>query len=140
MVGDEVPVFFYGGLINSKMQEKVGLVATDATHMLLHGYALTFEPYVNLRPSPSDHVHGLVMNVSHAMLETVYGHLAVKYYPYPVICTTLDGAMRPALCYLAPHMEFGPLDNVHIENLAEAAELCGFPSDYVAKVRSFLSS
>lgn len=132
-----VPVFFYGGLINGKVHQQIGLSLTNAERAIVHGYALCFEPWVNLRRDAAHHVYGLVAEVPHTMLEAVYARLAARYYPYPVLCAMLDGDTRPALSYIAPAMEPGLIDATHVENLAEGAEACGFPQDYVAMIRSF---
>lgn len=132
-----VSVYFYGGLINPKVQQSVGLTLAAPVTAILHGYTLVFEPWVNLRCDPGGHVYGLLAAVPHAMLAQVYERLAARYDPYPVTCVVDDGQLRPALCYIAPTMSSGPIDRTHVENLAEGAAECGFPDAYVTMIRSF---
>lgn len=136
---DGVWGFFYGGLINPEVQEKVGLKVRRQMLASLANHALTFEPWVNLRRSSGDCVFGLLMEVSHEDLATAYSRLKVRYLPWPVVACTQDGALHPALCYIAPHMEGGPIDAEHVENLARPAEALGFPPAYVAAIRRFAS-
>ena len=140
MDGPAVPVFFYGGLINPRVQARTGLVPKRPRLAVLCEFALTFEPWVNLRPAKGSMVHGLVMDVTHAMLDQCYAKLAARYFPWPVSCDLGELRLEPALCYMAPSMQPGPIDPGHVEALAEGAEACGFPDDYVRRIRSFLPS
>lgn len=135
----EVPVFFYGGLINPRVQDRVGLVPKRSRRAVLRDFAITFEPWVNLRSAIGDRVHGLVMDVTHEVLDRTYSKLAAPYLPWPLACTLADGTLEPALCYIAPSMEPGPIDPAHVEALAEGAEFHGFPSDYVSRIRAFIA-
>ncbi len=134
---DSVLGFFYGGLINPEVQQTVGLKVRRQAVATLANYALTFEPWVNLRRSPGDCVYGLLMEVSHEDLATAYAKLKVRYLPWPVVAWADDGGLHPALCYIAPHMAAGPIDAEHVENLAKPAEALGFPPAYVASIRRF---
>lgn len=139
MNGSEVPVFFYGGLINPRVQKRFGLAPGRSRTAVLRNFELTFEPWVNLRSASGDYVYGLVMDVTHDVLEQAYSKLAARYLPWPVACEMADGTMEPALCFIAPSMEPGPLDPPHVEALVEGAEACGFPADYVDRIRAFLA-
>lgn len=140
MTAFKVPVFFYGGLINPRVQERVGLTPTGARIARLRDFELTFEPWVNVRAAPGGYVHGLIMDVTHDVLDQAYSKLAASYNPWPVICEMADGAREAALCFIAQSMEAGPIDPPHVEALAEGAEIWGFPAEYVSRIRGFLNA
>lgn len=134
----EVPVLFYGGLIHPAIQERVGLNPHGTRRAILRDYRIAFEPWVNLHQAPFRRVHGLIMDVSHEQLEKIYSSLAARYFPVPVICDLVDGAQEPALCYIAPRMDPGPIDPPHVHALLDGAKLWQFPADYIEDVRAFL--
>jgi hypothetical protein len=131
-------VFFYGGLMNPKVMDRVGLKPRRQEPATLSGFDLRIEPYVNLVPCPGHAVFGVLMEVTHAELQRTYAQLKVVYSPEAVVAQTMDGRLRPALCYLCAAMPAGQADAAHVEDLAGPAEQLGFPSWYVAKIRSFL--
>jgi hypothetical protein len=54
-----------------------------------------------------------------------------------VLAETLDGALRPALCYLAPEMSDAPADPTYVRQLAECVRALGLPEWYALRVESF---
>jgi hypothetical protein len=101
-------VFFYGGLINPTMLDKVGMKPKRQEPATLSGFDIRISPYVNL-----------VRSAGHTVSDST-GHL------------------RPALCYIVPDMPPGQAEADHVETLAAAAESLGFPSWYLSRIRSFL--
>jgi hypothetical protein len=131
-------VFFYGGIINPKMLEKVGMKPTRQEPATLPGFDIRISPYVNLVRSPGHTVFGMLMEVTHAELDHTYSQLKARYLPEAVIVCDSKGHLRPALCYIVPDMPPGQAAADHVEMLATAAESLGFPAWYLAKIRSFL--
>lgn len=134
----DIPVFFYGGLINEAMQDRVGVHPTRRIVATLSGYGLDIRPYVNLEPRQGEQAFGLVMWVTHADLERLYGQLKIRYDPVAVLVRTIDDQYLPALCYLAADMPEGQADEAHVRMLLEPAERLGFPAWYLDRIRSFL--
>lgn len=134
----EVLVFFYGGLINPRMLDRVGINPLHRENAALAGFELTISPYVNVRPCNSGAVFGQLMGVSHDDLERVYAQLKVKYLPHPVLASCADGRHVPALCYIAPEMPEGQAGHDHVMMLLEAAQELAFPGWYLDRIRSFL--
>jgi len=130
--------FFYGGLINPKVLDRVGMKPTRQQSATLAGFDLRISPYVNLVPSPGHVVFGLLMEVTHAELQRTYSQLKAVYLPQAVVAFDIDGRLHPALCYIVPDMPPGQAETDHVEALATAGESLGFPDWYVAKIRSFL--
>lgn len=137
-MNSSVWVFFYGGLINPRILDKVGMKPKRQEAATLSGFDIRISPYVNLVRSPGHTAFGLLMEVDRAELEHTYSQLKTKYLPEAVIVSDSAGHLRPALCYIVPDMPPGPAEVDHVEALATAGENLGFPQWYLAKIRSFL--
>jgi hypothetical protein len=130
--------FFYGGLINPEVMQRVGMAPKRQEVATLAGYDIRIEPWVNLVPSTDDVAYGLLMQLTHRELAQAYGQLKVAYYPFPVVARDLEGRFVAALCYLSPGMDAGQAERAHVENLLKPATALGFPEWYLAKIRQFL--
>jgi hypothetical protein len=130
--------FFYGGLINPVLMERLGMQPRRKEIALLPGYDLEISPLMNLVVEPRATAYGLLMELSHDELASAYGKLKAVYYPQPVLAYDLEGRARPALCYLLPDQEPGPAEADYVTNLLEPAKANGFPDWYLDKIRSFL--
>src|SRR6516162_7636289 len=53
------------------------------------------------------------------------------HLPEAVLVETLDGMLKPALCYIAPSMEDRPATNEYIDRIVGPARRHGFPAWYV---------
>lgn len=133
-----VTVFFYGGLINPDMLERLGIAPRAQTRAVLDDFALTISPWVNVEPAPDAQVFGVLMEMSHEELAHIYGQLKVAYAPYPVLVQTPDGSRLAALCYIAGQMDHGQAEAGHVQTLLDAAEKLDFPQWYLERIRSFL--
>lgn len=131
-------VFFYGGLINPAMLDKVGMKPKRQEPATLSGFDIRISPYVNLVRSAGQTVFGVLMEVTYAELEHTYSQLKARYLPEAVIVSDSTGRLRPALCYIVSDMPPGQAEVDHVEVLATAAESLGFPDWYLARIRSFL--
>ncbi|HEY5760170.1 MAG TPA: gamma-glutamylcyclotransferase family protein [Steroidobacter sp.] len=132
--------FFYGGLINPRVLEKVGMRPKRQQLATLGGFDLRISPYVNLVRSPGHMVFGLLMEVTHAELQHTYSQLKAVYLPEAVLVSDVEGRFQAALCYIVPDMSPGQAEVDHVEALATAGETLGFPQWYLTKIRSFLPS
>lgn len=137
-MNDLVWGFFYGGLINPEVMQRVGMSPQRQELATLSGYELQIAPWVNLAPNPRSMVYGLLMLLSHRELSHVYGQLKAPYFPFPVLAQDQEGRLRPALCYLSPNMQPGQPEASHVENLLKPAESLGFPEWYIDRIRSYL--
>ena len=137
-MNDLVWGFFYGGLINPEVMQRVGMKPRSQEIAMLPGYELQIAPWVNLVPNPRAVAYGLLMLVSHRELSHVYGQLKAPYVPFPVLAQDKEGRLRTALCYLSPGMQPGQADASHVENLLHPASRLGFPEWYLEKIRSYL--
>jgi hypothetical protein len=136
-MNEQVPTFFYGGLINPVVMARVGLVEREKRIASLSGYQIEIKPWVTLRPQALSVAFGIVMPATHEELNSVYAKLAVRYAPWPVLVRS-ERDWIPALTYLAEPMTPRDPDADHVRPLLEAARGLGFPGWYIEEIESFL--
>src|SRR5262249_39654140 len=103
---------------------------------------IRIEPLANLIPAAEDSVcYGILTSATHVELERLYAHardvLGGTYLPEPVMVHIRDGAIVPALCYIATGMQPRPGAYDCIDRIVAPAISLGFPSSYIAKLESF---
>ncbi|WP_100962494.1 hypothetical protein [Bosea sp. FBZP-16] len=130
--------FYYGGLINPKVMQQLGMAPAAQDVAMLPGYELQISPLMNLVRNDRQAAYGLLLLLTHDEIEHVYGQLKAKYYPYPVLARDREGRERAALCYLLPKLEPGQAEAQYVTNLLEPATALGFPGWYLDRIRSFL--
>ena len=85
--------------------------------------------------------YGIVAPATHEELRRLYEHaehdLGGRYLPEAVLVQTLDGKLRPALCYIAPEMEQRPADKEYLDRIVGPAKEYRFPDWYIARLESF---
>lgn len=136
----QVWAFFYGTIMNPIVMKDFGVTAAAVAPAKLPGFDLTIRPRPNLVRSERSSVFGSLMLVTHPDLTRIYSGLqqrfGIKYVPEAVLAMTLDGATRPALCYMAPHMPDAPADPTFINQLAQCVRTMGLPEWYASHVES----
>lgn len=136
-----VRVFFYGTFMNVGVLAEHGVTAGEAVPARVGGFELTIRPRVNLIASDRSCGYGGLVAVTHDDLARIYSGLeerfGLTYLPEAVLAETLDGALRPALCYIAPHMAAGPADGAYVKHLAVCVRGLGLPEWYALHVESF---
>jgi gamma-glutamyl AIG2-like cyclotransferase len=132
--------FFYGTIMNPAVMKDFGATANEVVPAKLAGFDITIRPRPNLIRSEQTGVFGSLITMTHEDLTTIYSGLEknfrVRYRPEAVLATTLDGALRPALCYLAPHMSDAPPQPAFVKQLAQCVRTMGLPEWYAAHVES----
>ena len=133
-------VFFYGTFMHPRVLAEHGVWAAEVVPARLGGFELHVGPRVNLARDERACVYGALAAVTHDDLTKLYTHLeerhGIKYLPEPVLAETLDGALRPALCYIAPRTGEGRPAREYVEQLAECVRELGLPEWYAARVES----
>jgi len=137
----QVWVFFYGITMNPVAMKDFGVTAAAVSPAKLAGFELTIRPRPNLVRCERTSVFGSLMLVTHEDLTTLYSgleqHFGLKYLPVAVLATTLlDGALRPALCYVVPHMTDAPPNPEFVNQLAQCVRTMGLPDWYASHVES----
>jgi hypothetical protein len=141
MAEPRVPVFFYGSYMNRAVLKEAQLSPDHIEVAQLFGYDILIAPRANLIVSDRDVVYGALVWATHAELARLYAHaqdvLGETYLPHPVLVSSRDGACRPALCYLAAHMEPRPADPAYVARIVAPARELGFPQWYVERLEGF---
>ena len=106
----------------------------------LSGYELSIRPRVNVTPVDRSSVYGSIAQLTHDEIAKLYTSLEQRfnliYLPEAVLAETLDGNFRPALCYIAPHMDDSAPDSEYISQMAAAARAAGLPEWYAVYLES----
>jgi hypothetical protein len=141
MAEPRVWAFFYGSYINLDVLGSVGLVPDRHEVARLGGFDIQIRPRANLVRSGRDCVYGVLATATHQELDRLYAHardvLGETYLPEAVLTETLDGAWRPALCYIAPAMEPRPAADDYIDRIAGPARGYQLPEWYIRRIESF---
>ena len=131
----KVPVFFYGSFIDRDVLARGGLVPERVTVARLDGFGIARRPLATLDRSDRHAVYGILTGATHEELERLYGQAWVRAYkPEPVLVTTAEGALHPALCYIAPGRTADPPMERYLDHILRPARELGFPAWYIERL------
>lgn len=130
-----VAVFFYGSFIDVGVLAEGGFRPEHITVARLNGFDIVTRPLATLVPSVDQVVYGILTTATHAELAELYGRDWVRaYLPEAVLVTTLDGALHPALCYIAPgETAQRPFEN-YLDRIRDAGRRLEFPQPYLKRL------
>jgi hypothetical protein len=60
-----------------------------------------------------------------------------SYLPEAVLAESLDGTLRPALCYIDPSPKSAPATSDYVERIVAPAREFGFPAWYLERLERF---
>jgi hypothetical protein len=133
--------FFYGSYINADVLREVNYFPDQVEVARLAGFDIHIRPRANLVRSDQHLVYGILATGTHGELDRLYWHakdvLGEIYLPEAVLAQTLDGALRPALCYICPRMVDRPASEDYINRIVVPARRYGFPRWYIQRLESF---
>ena len=137
-------VFFYGSYINLDVLKEADLIPGQHEVATLPGFDIYIEPRANLVRDQMSMVYGILATATHDELDRLYtdhakGKLGETYLPEAVVVLDSVGRLQPALTYIAPEMNKQPAEKDYVERIAIPAERYGFPADYIAKLRGFVT-
>ena len=128
--------FFYGLFMDVDVLRQAGTNPANPRRAYVAGFALRIGQRATLVPSPGGRAFGMVVALTHAELEKLYGAPGLEHYrPEAVIAQPLEGAAVAALCYNlldAPRPE--ERNPEYALRLQEVLIKLGFPAEYVASV------
>ena len=136
MSARRVDAFFYGLFMDADLLGESGVAPTNPRRARVDGYALRIGQRATLGPSAGARAYGMLMSLTHAELDRLYGGPGLEQYrPEAVLAQPLDELATPALCYNliaapAPH-ERNP---EYAARLRRALQKLDFPPEYVAAV------
>ena len=135
----KVRVFFYGSFINRDVLARAGYRPQKMDVARLDGFDIALRPLATLIRSDRHFIYGVLTTATHVELERLYGEDWVRaYLPEAVIVTTRDGAIHPALCYIAPSRTGcstgeAPFER-YLDHIIEPARQLGFPAWYIERL------
>lgn len=134
-------IFFYGTFMHPSVLAEYGVTPTEVAPAKLSGFELYVRPRVNLTRADRSCVYGALAAVTHEDIAKLYSDIeerfGLRYFPEPVLAESLDGTLRPALCYITPHMSDSPADRDYINQLAGCVRAMNLPEWYAVYVESF---
>jgi hypothetical protein len=137
---NRVSTFFYGTIMNPVVMKEFGVIATNVLPATVYGFDITVRPRPTLVRSDRSSVFGSIASVTHEDLTTIYSGLeknfGVIYRPEAVLAVTLDGALRPVVCYIAEKMTAAAPDPQFLQQLAECVRTMGHPEWYAAHIEA----
>ncbi|MCU1265867.1 MAG: hypothetical protein JWM21_2185 [Acidobacteria bacterium] len=137
---NRVWIFFYGTYMDPSVLTANDINSPEVIPARISGYQLCIRPRVNLIPTERSFVYGSIAKLTHDEISKLYGGLEqrfnLKYLPEAVLAQTLDGNLRPALCYIAPHMEESLPSSEYVRQMAAAVRAIGLPEWYATQVES----
>jgi AIG2-like family len=137
-MASRVRVFFYGSFINREVLAEADLRPRRTEVARLWGFDIRVGPLANVVRSDGDCVYGIVCDATHEELERLYGQNWVgTYHPEAVVVEARDGALHPALCYIAPHGEPTAPAGDYLDRILGPAREHGFPDWYLERLERF---
>ncbi|MDH3377521.1 MAG: gamma-glutamylcyclotransferase [Gammaproteobacteria bacterium] len=128
--------FFYGLFMDVDLLQGMNIRAVDPRPALVDGYALQIGARATLVPSEGRKVYGMVIAMTHADLEKLYGAPGLnEYRPEAVLAQLLHGEAVPALCYnllTPPHPD--EVNEEYAFKLRAVLAKLNFPSEYIESV------
>lgn len=141
MTTSRVAVFFYGSYMNEAVLAEVDIAPPGFEVARLQGFDIQIRPLANLVTAKGREVYGLLTSATEPELERLYAHarnvLGGMYLPENVHVECLDGARKPARCYIAPVLQERPATAAYVERILIPARQYGFPPWYIERLESF---
>ena len=132
-----VKAFFYGSFIRKDVQARAGFNPAKVEVARLSGFDIHICPHAALTPSDQHSVFGILVNITHRQLDTMYSAPGVGVFlPQAVLVETRDGKLVPSLCYIPPSRENKPADHDYLARLVTAGREYGFPEWYLSKLEA----
>jgi hypothetical protein len=118
------------------LQDK-GIRPADVRLGKVSGFVLRIGARATLVPAPGGEVHGVLMRLSQADLETLYEGPGVRAYrPEAVLAIPREGGVVAALCYNLPEAPSPDEHNAdYAAKLRSLAQGIGLPANYIASIR-----
>jgi len=134
-------IFLYGTFMSARILRDHRIDCDNTQPARLNGYRLSIRPRVNLTPCADTQVFGGLALLSHEEIFSLYKGLKrdfqIIYNPYGVLAEIPDGTIRPALCYISPHIPDADPDPAYVNELAECAREMLAPESYVNHIKRF---
>jgi len=137
MTARRIDGFFYGLFMDASVLHEAGTNPSNFRRAYVADFQLRIGNRATLVPCPGVRAYGMVIALTHAELDRLYGAPGLETYrPEAVVARGDDGEAIPALCYNLveapkPH-ERNP---EYAQRLKSVLESLGFPAEYVKSVQ-----
>jgi hypothetical protein len=132
----QIDGFFYGLFMDPRVLREAGTNPSNFRRAYVAGFALRIGRRATLVPSPGARAHGMLIALTHAELERLYGAPGLEAYrPEAVLAHPSEGEAVPAVCYNLVHPpEPHERNPEYAERLRKVLTDLGFPAEYVESV------
>src|SRR5262245_48313674 len=113
-----------------------GLVPRHPQVARLDGYDIDIRERATLVRHATASVYGIVTELSHEEIATLYADPSVREYrPEAVVVTLADARQVPAWCYTLPKVTGARRDTIYAAKLVEVAKALALPGDYLDRLQ-----
>jgi len=132
----QVEGFFYGLFMDVQVLHQAGASPSTPRRAHVTDLALRIGQRATLVPSPGARAYGMVIALTHAELDRLYGAPGLEdYRPEAVLAHPFEGETVPALCYnLVRAPEPDERSPEYAARLRSVLEDLGFPAGYIQMV------
>jgi len=133
----QIDGFFYGLFMDAEVLRKAGTQPSNFRRAYVADFALRIGQRATLVPSPGARAYGMLISLTHADLDRLYGASGLEAYrPEAVVAHPFEGGAIPALCYnLVQAPEPHERNPEYAMRLRSVLENLGFPVEYVESVK-----
>jgi hypothetical protein len=137
MTTRRIAVFFYGLFMDVELLHARGIHSTTVHPASVLGFALQIGRRATLVPESGSRAYGVVIELSHAEIKTLYSDSSVQdYRPEAVLAELTNGLRVPALCF---NLVTPPgLDESNAEyavKLRDLARRLALPDEYIDRIQ-----
>lgn len=133
----QIDGFFYGLFMDAEVLRQAGTKPSNFRRAYVTDFALRIGQRATLVPSPRARAYGMLISLTHAELERLYGLPGLEgYRPEAVVAHPSDSEAIPALCYnLVQAPEPHERNPEYATRLQRVLQDLGFPGEYVESVK-----
>ena len=133
----QIDGFFYGLFMDAGVLRQAGTKPSNFRRAHVTDFALRIGRRATLVPSPGARAFGMLVSLTHAELQHLYGAPGLEgYRPEAVLAHPFKGDAIPALCYnLVQAPEQHERNPEYAMRLQKVLENLGFPGEYVESVK-----
>jgi hypothetical protein len=133
----QIDGFFYGLFMDAEVLHQAGTKPSNFRRAYVADFSLRIGQRATLVPSPGSRAYGMLIALTHAELERLYGAPGLEIYrPEAVVAHPFAGEAVPALCYnLVRAPEPHERNPEYAKRLQSVLENLGFPAEYVESVQ-----
>jgi hypothetical protein len=132
----QIDVFFYGLFMDVQVLRQAGTNPSNFRRAYVPDFALRIGQRATLTPSRGARAYGMLVSLTHAELERLYGAPGLEgYRPEAVVAHPFGDEAVPSLCFnLVQAPESHERNPEYAMRLKSVLEDLGFPLEYVESV------